>query len=109
MKRQLFDKAQAAIQKQRDKVKQSQIISSSFVFKENVDPYQGIRQTEKYLKIQKKLESIKNKGEQKGIMITDEDCEVEVADERDDQQQSIITHHQILKMREHGLFPLKVV
>ena len=41
--------------------------------------------TEKYVKIQKKLESIKKKGEPKGPMITDEDCEVEVADERDDQ------------------------
>ena len=85
MKRQLFDKAQAAIQRQRDKVKSSQVVSSSFVFKENVHPHQGIRQSEKYQKIQKKIESIKKQGEKKEqIMITDEDCEVEVADERDD-------------------------
>jgi hypothetical protein len=41
-------------------------------------------------------------------MITEEDCcEVEVADEREDHAQSLNIHHNIMKVRESGLFPSK--
>ena len=61
--------------------------------------------SQKYQRIEKKIESIKKKQRAQAPLITEEDCEVEVADERESESMNI--QHNVMKVRESGLFPSK--